>query len=243
MENISSDIENITKEIKKEKSDTITYKVVEKFVSINGEGQKAGQLAIFIRFQGCNLNCVYCDTKWANQKGAKYHLMTVQQIIDYIKSTNVRNVTLTGGEPLRQENIMYLLEKLSLIENINVEIETNGSVSIAETKKIKNSPSITLDYKLPDSNMEKYMDLSNYDFLESKDTVKFVCSSINDLKKAKDIIEKYSLTSKCKVYLSSVFEKITPAEIVDFMKEHNMNDINLQLQMHKYIWDPNLKGV
>ncbi|SES10570.1 putative 7-carboxy-7-deazaguanine synthase QueE [Lachnobacterium bovis] len=233
-------INNISSDVEVEK---IKYKVVEKFVSINGEGQKAGQLAIFIRFQGCNLNCVYCDTKWANTNETKYELMSASQIVDYIKSTKVKNVTLTGGEPLRQENIIYLLKQLSLLENINVEIETNGSVNIAEVKKINNSPSITLDYKLPESTMEKYMDLTNYEYLEKKDTVKFVCSSIGDLNKAKEIIDKYNLTSKCKVYLSSVFEKITPAEIVEFMKENNMNDINLQLQMHKYIWDPNLKGV
>ena len=77
-----------------------TYSVVEKFISINGESTKAGQLAVFIRFAGCNLNCNYCDTKWANEKDVSYETLTEFEIYDYIKSTGVTNVTLTGGEPL-----------------------------------------------------------------------------------------------------------------------------------------------
>ena len=89
------------------------YNVVEKFVSINGESKFAGQLAVFIRFRGCNLNCVYCDTKWANTADAPAEQMTKEEIYDYIKSTGVRNVTLTGGEPLLQKGIQELLEYFS----------------------------------------------------------------------------------------------------------------------------------
>ncbi len=219
------------------------YKVVEKFVSINGEGQKAGQLAVFVRFCGCNLNCTYCDTKWANVPDAKFEYETADEIIKNIKDTKIKNVTLTGGEPLAQPGINELLEKLSEEKELSVEIETNGSKNIEELKKLKNTPSVTLDYKLAGSGMEKFMDVSNYEILEQKDTVKFVCSNRVDLEKAKEIIDKYTLTSKCKVYLSAVFGKITPAEIVDFMKENTMNNVNLQLQMHKFIWDPNERGV
>ena len=81
------------------------YEVVEKFVSINGEGTKAGQLAVFIRFKGCNLNCKYCDTKWANEQGTPSQPMTEKEILDYVLSTGVKNVTLTGGEPLLREGI------------------------------------------------------------------------------------------------------------------------------------------
>lgn len=88
------------------------YKVVEKFVSINGEGTCAGQLAVFIRFQGCNLNCSFCDTKWANEQDAPFTWMTEQEIYEYIKETGVVNVTLTGGEPLKREGISALLELL-----------------------------------------------------------------------------------------------------------------------------------
>ena len=73
------------------------YEVVEKFVSINGEGTKAGQLAVFIRFKGCNLNCKYCDTKWANEQETPSQPMTEKEILDYVLSTGVKNVTLTGN--------------------------------------------------------------------------------------------------------------------------------------------------
>ena len=123
-------------------------KVVEKFVSINGEGSKAGQLAVFIRFAGCNLDCVYCDTKWANEEDVSYSEMSKEEIYEYIKSTGVRNITVTGGEPLLQDGIYEFLEYLSLDKELSVEIETNGSVDISLFKKIDNTPSFTMDYKL-----------------------------------------------------------------------------------------------
>ena len=131
------------------------YNVVEKFVSINGESKFAGQLAVFIRFRGCNLNCVYCDTKWANTADAPAEQMTKEEIYDYIKSTGVRNVTLTGGEPLLQKCIQELLEYLAKDKDIRIEIETNGSVDIKNVKTIENCPSVTLDYKTPYSGMDK----------------------------------------------------------------------------------------
>lgn len=85
------------------------YKVVERFVSINGEGQRAGELAVFIRFAGCNLNCSYCDTKWANAADVPYEELSAEELYDYIKRTEIKNVTLTGGEPLIAEDIDKLL--------------------------------------------------------------------------------------------------------------------------------------
>lgn len=219
------------------------YKVVEKFVSINGEGKRAGQLAVFIRFKGCNLNCSYCDTKWANETEAEFELMTLDEIYSYIKETKVKNVTLTGGEPLLQKGIKELLEKLAKDVELSVEIETNGSIDLREFCNIKNPPSFTMDYKLEGSGMETHMKLDNFDLLEEKDTVKFVSGSIQDLDKAREIIDRYNLINKCSIYISPVFGNIEPAQIVEYMKEHNMNNVNMQLQMHKFIWNPQLRGV
>lgn len=218
------------------------YKVVEKFVSINGEGTRAGQLAVFIRFQGCNLKCSYCDTTWANEATAPYEWMTEEEIAAYILKEKVKNVTLTGGEPLLQKDIKVLLERLAK-ENLRVEIETNGSVEITPFVSIKNRPSMTMDYKLPSSGMEQFMCRRNFALLQKKDTVKFVSGSMEDLERAKEIIDTYELTERCHVYLSPVFGQIEPADMVAYMKEKNMNGVNLQLQMHKFIWDPNRKGV
>lgn len=220
-----------------------TYKVVEKFVSINGEGKRAGQLAVFIRFAGCNLDCDYCDTAWANKSDVSYEEMTEFEIYDYIKATGIRNVTLTGGEPLLRENIDKLLRILSSDKSIRTEIETNGSVEIEQFREISDNISFTIDYKLPGSAMEKYMELSNYDNLNMQDTVKFVVSDIADLERAKEIIDEKGLTEKCSVYISPVFGKIEPETMVNFMEENKMNDVNMQLQLHKIIWDPDRRGV
>lgn len=219
------------------------FKVVEKFVSINGEGQRAGQLAVFIRFKGCNLNCDYCDTKWANEPSAPFEAMDDNEIYDYIKSTGVKNVTLTGGEPLLQDNIEILLKRLACDKMLNVEVETNGSVLIEPFTNIDKRSSFTLDYKLAGSKMEQFMKTENYKHLQKNDTVKFVVSSTSDLERAVEIIREYELDKKCGVYLSAVFGRIEPADIVKFMIKHKLNDINLQLQMHKFIWDPNKRGV
>lgn len=219
------------------------YKVVEKFVSINGEATHAGELACFIRFAGCNLACGYCDTKWANEPLVPYECMSGEEIYAYIKSCGVRNVTLTGGEPLIQPEIGSLIALLAADTELRVEIETNGSVDISGYETRPENVCMTLDYKLPDSGMERFMCTDNYAWLKPQDAVKFVVSSTRDLEVAKKIIETYELCAKATVYLSSAFSSITPAQIVDYMIQENMKDVRLQLQMHKYIWDPEKKGV
>ncbi len=219
------------------------FKVVEKFISVNGEGPLSGQLVVFIRFAGCNLDCSYCDTTWANNEDVEYDLMTSVDIYKYIKSTGIRNVTLTGGEPLLQEGVIELLEVLSKDISLHIEIETNGSVSLDKFLSIENPPSFTMDYKLPCSNMEERMNLDNFKYLTNKDTVKFVSGSRSDLQKAKYIIDKYELSHRTNVYISPVFGQIDPEDIVEFMKDNIMNGVNLQIQLHKIIWDPNKRGV
>ena len=216
------------------------FKVAEHFISINGEGQKAGELALFVRFVGCNLGCSWCDTKWANSPNAPFTEMSAQEICDLAQNSGVKNVTLTGGEPLLQQNITSLIIALAK-QGSSVEIETNGSVPLPEISD--SSVTFTMDYKLPSSEMESRMCLENFERLTPRDTVKFVCGSHGDLERAAQIIGKYSLTDKCKVYLSPVFTMIDPKDIVEYMKQHSLNGVRLQLQLHKFIWDPNERGV
>lgn len=220
-----------------------SYKVVEMFTSINGEGQKAGQLSVFIRFQGCNLACAYCDTSWANEENAGFTWMTAEEITDYIVKTKINNVTITGGEPLMVSGIKELLILLSQQEFIQVEIETNGSVALEEFLIEKNPPSFTMDYKLPGSGMEEQMNLSNFNNLKKTDTVKFVVSGKEDLLRSREVILQNQLNEKCRVYLSPVFGKIELEEMVAFLMEYKMNDVTMQLQMHKIIWNPEKRGV
>ena len=219
------------------------YKVVETFISINGEGQHAGELALFIRFAGCNLNCNYCDTRWANQPDVVYQEMTETEIKALVADSGVRNVTLTGGEPLLQPGMYQLLEIVGSLPDIRIEIETNGSVDIGPYMTLIRRPAFTLDYKLPGSGMEAGMNTENYRYLTKEDTVKFVISDKADLTRARKIIEQYQLEGRCGIYYSPVFGRIRPAEIVDDMLEHRLNGVHMQLQMHKFIWDPEQRGV
>ncbi len=221
------------------------YKVVEKFTSINGEGNAAGQLAVFIRFAGCNLKCSYCDTQWANDvNNVEYEEMSADDIFNYIKETGINNVTLTGGEPLLQDGIAQLLSHLSMDNSLRVEIETNGSIDLSDFLNITpNRPVFTMDYKLGTSNMEHSMVISNLELLKPQDTVKFVAGSIRDLESANKLIEKFHLIDKCAVHLSPVFDKINMQTIVDFMKQNKMNGVRLQPQLHKFIWHPSMRGV
>ena len=218
------------------------FSVAEKFVSINGEGVRAGELAVFIRFAGCNLKCGYCDTKWANAVDAPAEKMESKDILDYILSTGVKNVTLTGGEPLLRQEMGELIDTL-MSAGLRVEIETNGSIHLREFADRVYRPVFTMDYKLPSSGMEEYMCSDNFGCLEKHDTVKFVSGSMEDLERAVEVIESHHLTERCHVYISPVFGKIEPADIVEFMKEKKLDDVRLQLQLHKFIWDPDKKGV
>lgn len=218
------------------------FSLAEAFVSINGEGTRAGELAVFLRFCGCNLTCSFCDTTWANQPDVPSKQVTAEELVAYVQKTGVRNVTLTGGEPLLQSGIEVLITELCAL-GYQVEIETNGSVSLAPFASLQFRPFFTMDYKLPGSRMENSMLTENFALLQALDTVKFVVGSQADLERAAAVIREYSLDSRCHVYLSPVFGAIDPADIVEFMKEKNMNGVRLQLQLHKYIWDPQKRGV
>ena len=215
-------------------------RVVEKFVSINGEGLRSGELAVFIRFANCNLRCSYCDTKYSFINPI-YTEERIDELVKYVKSTGVKNVTLTGGEPLIQNEIKELMIELSNIGN-RIEIETNGSINIAPYLNIPNV-TFTLDYKLKGSGMEKYMDLTNYDLLRKNDVIKFVVSDYDDLEKTKEIIKKYDLINKANCLISPVWGRIEFEEIVNFLKDNKLNDVKMQLQIHKIIWDKDKRGV
>lgn len=221
-----------------------TFRVAEWFVSINGEGTRAGELAVFIRLCGCNLRCSYCDTMWANAPDVPYTEMTAQQLRAKILETGVKNVTLTGGEPLLHPHAQELLQCLLQDDALSVEVETNGSIPLAAFADMPHRALFTVDYKLPSSGMEANMCLDeNIGLLRKQDCIKFVAGSGEDLQRAADVIRQYDLCSRCSVYFSPVFGKINPADMVEFMKQEHLNGVRLQLQLHKFIWNPNERGV
>lgn len=214
--------------------------VNEIFGSIDGEGIRAGELASFVRLAGCNLMCSYCDTKYALEKNAGTE-MSVSDIVKKLDEIGIKNVTLTGGEPLKHENIDLLINSL-ISSNYKVNIETNGSVDI---EKYLGRCLITMDYKCPSSNMEQAMNLDNLEKLEENDVLKFVVNEI-DLETVKKILKNYNIKSY--VYISPIYQKIELPKIVDFMKKCNlegvdMSKVRMQIQMHKVIWNPDMRGV
>lgn len=221
------------------------FPVIEKFVSIDGEGPMAGALATFIRFEGCNLRCKWCDTTYSWEAGAEREMMSSQAIYAYIKEMGVKHITLTGGEPLMQPEMGSLLAQLINDPELLIHIETNGSVDIEPFKKAYPSSRIRyiVDFKLPASGMTHKMALNNLNVVEAQDVYKFVIASEEDIKKAYSLLKSYALDQKCQVYWSPVVDTMSPARLVEFMKQNQLGDIKLQLQLHKIIWPKESRGV
>lgn len=218
-------------------------RVAEIFESINGEGPLAGQRALFLRFAGCNISCAYCDTAWANEPGYTGTQMSVDEILLEVKKAQIRNITITGGEPLLQEDMPKLLKALADTGEHRIEIETNGTVDLTPFCDIGDDISFTMDYKLPGSGMEDAMYMENFRLLKENDSVKFVVGSAADLTRALEVIQRERLQGRCHVFLSPVFGEIDPEEIVEFIKKNRLDRVNLQLQLHKIIWAPEQRGV
>ena len=210
-------------------------KINEIFYSIQGESTFAGERCVFVRLTGCNLRCTYCDTEYAFYDGEE---LSIETIIEKIKSYNCNVVEITGGEPLLQSNVHILMKQLC-DENFTVLLETSGSLSIENVdERVIN----ILDFKTPSSKMEKKNDFKNVDYLKETDEIKFVIGSREDYDWSKEIIEKYQLDKKVKILFSAVFDKIEHEELVNWILEDNLN-VRYQLQMHKYIWHPEKTGV
>lgn len=212
--------------------------VNEIFSSIEGEGIRAGYPVTFIRLYGCNLHCSYCDTRYSCE-GGEFTRMTVDEILDKVADLGFHRVTLTGGEPLIHRDVNELIMALLKAE-YEVNIETNGAVYIAPYTHYKKLI-ITLDYKSISSGQNSEMWLSNFPLLRKHDVLKFVVGTREDLDDMRRIVTFNNLT--CNIYVSPVFGKIEPKEIVEYIKEHKLENCRLQLQMHKYVWPPQQRGV
>ena len=219
------------------------YTVIEKFVSIDGEGITAGELAVFIRFADCNLRCSWCDTRYSWENCEKAESLSKEEIFSYIKESKVRNVTLTGGEPLLVPQIEDLLVLLHGDSSLKIHIETNGSVALKEFKNKFANIEFVVDYKLPLSGMTSHMCHENMSCVTGKDVYKFVIAGKEDLEMAHKIILDNKLSERCNIHFSPVIGSIEICKIVDFMKENNLVDVRLQLQLHKFIWSKDTRGV
>lgn len=220
------------------------YPVCEIFDSIEGEGKRAGQMATFIRLSGCNLKCSYCDTMYAHNAQGRYW-RTAEQLLAEVEERPWDKVTLTGGEPLIHD-VQPLLTLLSAA-GYEVNVETNGSIGLSSRMDRTNFPSVfyTADFKCWSSGETNSMTPDCYERLTSKDVLKFVVGNRSDMEQAEGIIKKLLCrTIDCpSFYFSPVFRQIEPREIVEFVKEKRLREVNVQVQLHKVIWDPMERGV
>lgn len=219
-------------------------KVIEIFGSIDGEGKRTGQLATFIRLAGCNLRCIYCDTKYSfDCKNAKE--MSIDEIVQECWYIGYKNITLTGGEPLIHKDVNKLILRLCS-EGFEVNVETNGSVDLFELTRLRNLKNLslffTVDYKTKYSGMNNRMNKKSFKYLSfTRDIVKCVVASKDDMDDALEYLD--SFNKKFNIWFSPVFGVIEPVEIVEYMKDNNRQDITCQIQLHKIIWHPDERGV
>jgi 7-carboxy-7-deazaguanine synthase len=210
-------------------------KINEIYHSIQGEGSSAGLPCVFVRLTYCNLRCTYCDTEYAFYDGEDN---SINEIISEVKKYNCKLVEVTGGEPLYQNECYDLLKRLC-DEGFDVLLETAGNMPI---KDVDNRVKIIMDLKCPSSGMEKKNLYDNINHIKPKDEIKFVIDNHEDYVWTKDIMNKHNLNPKCEILFSVVFDELEPITLVNWILEDKL-DARFQLQMHKYIWHPETKGV
>lgn len=236
--------------------------IVEIFTSISGEGISNGEIVSFVRVAGCNLRCSYCDTQYSYEEQSisnQYLLPT--EVVDKLNKLGCNDIICTGGEPLEACKTKRYLPIYLSTKGFNVRIETNGSCHLYTQEEVLsftgvtklNSLNYTLDIKSPSSGMkDKNIFLDNFKRLKSKDEIKFVVGTDEDISYAMDTIKSYrNILSQNGVIInfSPIFNKIDPVKIVEFLKQeskyfHKNNlKVRLSLQIHKYIWPPEERGV
>ncbi len=205
------------------------------FYSIQGESSYAGRPCVFIRLTGCPLRCTYCDTQYAFYEGRK---MTVDEVLEAIRVYRCPLVEITGGEPLAQREVYPLMERL-LEEGYEVLLETSGALDVSRVPKgvVK-----IMDLKCPGSGEVHRNRLGNLRYLSPRDEVKFVIGDYRDYLWAKGVLEQHGLPERCQVLFSPVFGRLDPEELAEWILKDHL-PVRLQLQLHKYIWGPDVRGV
>ena len=209
--------------------------VCETFTSLLGESTLAGLPAFFIRLAGCNLRCRYCDTTYAYEGG---ETRSVESLVEQARGTAGRLVLVTGGEPLLQKGANQLMEGL-IQAGLEVLLETNGSRPIsgvdARVRRI-------VDVKCPGSGMSGYNLWANLEVLTPRDEVKFVIGDKDDFIWALEVAVRYRLTGLLPVLISPVFGVLSLPEVAAWIVNSG-HPLRLHLQLHKYIWGPEARGV
>jgi 7-carboxy-7-deazaguanine synthase len=196
-------------------------RITEIFHSIQGESSYVGQPCVFVRLTGCPLRCTWCDTDYAFYGG---HECSIDEV--------------TGGEPLLQPESFPFMTRLC-DAGYTVLLETSGAVDIAP---VDPRAHIIMDVKCPGSGMADRVHWPNLSRLAAKDEVKFVLADRADYDWAREILARYDVASRCSVLFSPVFGSLDVRELAEWILADRL-PVRFQLQMHKYIWAPDMRGV
>ena len=210
-------------------------RITEIFHSIQGESSYAGQPCVFVRLTGCPLRCGWCDTDYAFYGGQERSIDEVlAQVLDY----GCPLVEVTGGEPLVQPDCLPFITRLC-DAGYRVLLETSGAVDIAP---VDPRVHVILDVKCPGSGMTDRMHWPNLSRLAAKDEAKFVLADRADYDWAREILAQYGVTARCPVLFSPVFGSLAVRDLAEWILADKL-PVRFQIQLHKYIWSPDLRGV
>lgn len=210
---------------------TPTLTVNEIYASVQGESTFAGEPCTFVRLTACDLRCRWCDSPYAFHEG---HKTPVDDVLAAVREIGLRLVEITGGEPLLQPAAIPLMQRL-LDEGYTVLLETGGHRPIDQVPAPVHR---IVDVKCPDSGEASKMHWPNLDGLRPTDEVKFVIASRGDYEYAKGVVARHDLAGRCRaVQFSPAFNELPPADLAGWIIEDRL-PVRLQLQQHKYIWDP-----
>ena len=210
--------------------------VNEIFYSIQGESTYAGKPCVFVRLAGCDLRCTWCDTAYAFNEGRR---MSVEDVVHQVEGYGSPLVEVTGGEPLLQEDVYPLMERL-LDGGRTVLLETGGQINVS---RVPGAVVKVLDVKCPGSGESDKVEWGNIDRLGSRDQVKFVIQDRADYEFARDVATRYALDRRCAAVLFSPVHGVMEAQELSKWILEDRLPVRLQLQIHKHIWGANVRGV
>ena len=210
-------------------------RVTEIFHSIQGESSYVGQPCVFVRLTGCPLRCTWCDTDYAFYGGQE---RSIDEVLAQVQDYECHLVEVTGGEPLAQPECLPFMTRLC-DAGYTVLLETSGAIDIAP---VDSRVHVILDVKCPGSGMADRMHWPNLSRLTAKDEAKFVLADRSDYDWAREILVQYDLAGRCSVIFSPVFSKLGARELAEWILADKL-PARFQIQLHKYIWAPDMRGV
>jgi 7-carboxy-7-deazaguanine synthase len=203
--------------------------------SVQGESTFAGLPCVFVRLSVCDARCRWCDTPHAFTQGEPWPL---ERILEKVQSYSCPLVEVTGGEPLLQDEVYPLMSRMADL-GLTVLLETSGAHRV---DRVDPRVHIIMDLKCPDSGEMANNCWENLNLLKQSDQIKFVIASEQDFQWTAQVIREHQLDRRFTVMLSAVFGEVAPVQLVEWLLASGLQ-VRMQLQMHKYIWDPKARGV